>query len=227
MVLPARLGISSCRERSRWLAGTLLGDGQFDNRETVMIKVWPIVLALAGLAACQSGPARVPADEAPFPVGSRVYLHQDLPLAVGQSRVYVQHGRVSRLGAREFSPYCRWRVLRSATGGRIPAGVYAVARSWMESGRFVQDHAGSAIHRMAESEQRRTEPDGSRLLERQSDATFGVLMDLIPAAAAGPAHYRLICAQRVDPSQRDRYPTIQQIQRTVDGLITVERARYG
>ncbi len=192
-----------------------------------MTQVWPIALALLGLAACQSGPARMSADVGPFPVSSRVYLHQDLPLAAGQGRVYVQHGRVSPLGAREFSPYCRWRVLRQAAGSRIPAGVYTVERSWTESGRFVRDHAGSPIHTIAQADLARSEPDALRLREEQSDVAFGVLLDLVPAGTAGAAHYRLICAQRVDPTRADRYPTIQQIQRTVDGVMTFEVTRYG
>lgn len=192
-----------------------------------MIKVWPIALALLGLVACQSGPARVSADAAPFPVGSRVFLHRDLSLAAGQSRIYVQHGRVSRFGAQAFSPYCRWRVLRQADGGRIPAGVYTVQRSWKESGEFVRDPAGSPIHRIAQADLRRTEPDGLRWREPQSVVAFGVLLDLVPGGTADEARYRLVCAKRGDPSQRGRYPTIQQIQRTVDGVMTFEFARYG
>ena len=217
----------SRRERSEWLAGTLLGDGEFDNRETVMIKVWPIAFALMGLAACLPAPLPELGDKGPVPAGSRVYLHRDLPLATDQSRVYVQHGRVSPIGAREFSPYCRWRVLRGAAESRIPAGAYTVERSWKESGRFVRDHAGSQIHTIAQADLRRTEPDLMPLREEQSDVTFGILVDLVPAATAGEAHYRLICAQRADPTRRDRYPTMQQIQRTVDGVITFEIARYG
>lgn len=198
-----------------------------------MVRVWMILVSFAVLAACRSTPD---GGSEPDPgtlatlgtLGTEVHLLRDLPLASGQYDVYIQDGDTSALGAREFKPYCRWRLLRQTGEDRVPAGVYAVARSWRESGYFTGDNA---MPTMLSDLSGGADLDGwgldtgwrGRGLGDSPDyVTFGVVMDLLPSEDRGRAAYRLFCARLSDPRERDRFPTMQQIGNSVDGIIAFE-----